>query len=50
MACSELAASPIAVPRPQAALPLFGGATNGNNYTPYFPGGFPPGPPLTGSN
>ena len=26
--------------------PLFGGATNGNNYTPYFPGGFPPGPPL----
>jgi len=26
--------------------PLFGGATNGINYTPYFLGGFPPGPPL----
>jgi len=28
------------------APPFFGGATNGINYTPYFSGGFPPGPPL----
>jgi prepilin-type N-terminal cleavage/methylation domain-containing protein len=31
---------------PTATNPPLGGATNGINYTPYFPGSFPPGPPL----